>query len=202
MRGELTRDIGKDQWIYRYGGALRCNRCRRHMAGTTAYDGACACGGLIENGPTFEYRFKPGTPAAGVLAVAKALETHRLFGGKLNYEYLSRSKQLKALGWEIGTRGGYSSSVSSVYGSAALRRAYTEGEDEPEQPRQRQSGRQLWGVFESESVPGEFYVKNFYNYLSYRDTFDKALRVAWTKAEVRRMVLDTARANGGEVVDV
>lgn len=27
---------------------LRCNRCHRPMPGTTAYDGACACGGLIE----------------------------------------------------------------------------------------------------------------------------------------------------------
>lgn len=27
---------------------LRCNRCHRPMAGTTAYDGACECGGLIE----------------------------------------------------------------------------------------------------------------------------------------------------------
>lgn len=27
---------------------LRCNRCHRSMAGTTACDGACACGGLIE----------------------------------------------------------------------------------------------------------------------------------------------------------
>ena len=28
--------------------AMRCNKCGRAMAGTTAYDGACACGGLIE----------------------------------------------------------------------------------------------------------------------------------------------------------
>ena len=27
---------------------LRCGRCHRPMLGTTAYDGACACGGLIE----------------------------------------------------------------------------------------------------------------------------------------------------------
>lgn len=27
---------------------LRCNRCHRIMRGTTAYDGACSCGGLIE----------------------------------------------------------------------------------------------------------------------------------------------------------
>lgn len=26
---------------------MRCNRCGRLMEGTTAYDGACACGGLI-----------------------------------------------------------------------------------------------------------------------------------------------------------
>lgn len=26
----------------------RCNRCKRPMKGTTAYDGACECGGLIE----------------------------------------------------------------------------------------------------------------------------------------------------------
>jgi hypothetical protein len=26
----------------------RCNQCHRPMKGTTAYDGACACGGLIE----------------------------------------------------------------------------------------------------------------------------------------------------------
>jgi hypothetical protein len=30
---------------------MRCNRCHRCMAGTTAYDGACACGGLIEATP-------------------------------------------------------------------------------------------------------------------------------------------------------
>lgn len=28
---------------------FRCNRCKRPMRGTTAYDGACACGGLIES---------------------------------------------------------------------------------------------------------------------------------------------------------
>jgi hypothetical protein len=35
------------QWrkLYR---PLRCNRCHRPMKGTTAYDGACECGGLIE----------------------------------------------------------------------------------------------------------------------------------------------------------
>ena len=27
---------------------FRCNRCHRSMRGSTAYDGACACGGLIE----------------------------------------------------------------------------------------------------------------------------------------------------------
>ena len=30
---------------------LRCNRCHRPMKGTTAYDGACGCGGLIEAAP-------------------------------------------------------------------------------------------------------------------------------------------------------
>lgn len=30
----------------------RCNRCHRPMKGTTAYDGACICGGLIEAVPT------------------------------------------------------------------------------------------------------------------------------------------------------
>ncbi len=30
-------------------GAMKCNRCNRSMKGTTAYDGACACGGLIAN---------------------------------------------------------------------------------------------------------------------------------------------------------
>lgn len=28
--------------------AGKCNKCGRPMAGTTAYDGACECGGLIE----------------------------------------------------------------------------------------------------------------------------------------------------------
>ena len=28
--------------------SLRCNRCHRPMQGTTAYDGACECGGLVE----------------------------------------------------------------------------------------------------------------------------------------------------------
>lgn len=31
--------------------AMRCNRCHRPMSGTTAYDGACECGGLIEAAP-------------------------------------------------------------------------------------------------------------------------------------------------------
>jgi hypothetical protein len=26
----------------------RCNKCHKPMKGSTAYDGACACGGLIE----------------------------------------------------------------------------------------------------------------------------------------------------------
>jgi hypothetical protein len=30
---------------------LRCNRCHRPMAGTDCWDGACACGGLIEAVP-------------------------------------------------------------------------------------------------------------------------------------------------------
>jgi hypothetical protein len=29
----------------------RCNRCHRAMKGSTAYDGACGCGGLIEAVP-------------------------------------------------------------------------------------------------------------------------------------------------------
>lgn len=32
----------------------RCNRCHRPMKGTTAYDGACECGGLIEAAPPEE----------------------------------------------------------------------------------------------------------------------------------------------------
>ena len=31
---------------------MRCNKCHRSMRGTTAYDGACACSGLIETTPT------------------------------------------------------------------------------------------------------------------------------------------------------
>jgi hypothetical protein len=31
--------------------ALRCNRCHRPMLGSSAYDGACSCGGLIELDP-------------------------------------------------------------------------------------------------------------------------------------------------------
>lgn len=27
---------------------MRCNICKRQIAGTTAYDGSCECGGLIE----------------------------------------------------------------------------------------------------------------------------------------------------------
>ena len=30
---------------------MRCNRCHRPMKGTTAYDGSCECGGLIEVDP-------------------------------------------------------------------------------------------------------------------------------------------------------
>jgi len=32
--------------------AMRCNRCHRPMPGTTAYDGTCECGGLIELSPS------------------------------------------------------------------------------------------------------------------------------------------------------
>ena len=32
---------------------FRCNKCHRAMNGTTAYDGACWCGGLIEVDPTW-----------------------------------------------------------------------------------------------------------------------------------------------------
>lgn len=35
--------------------AMRCNRCHRPMRGTTAYDGACECGGLIEADPAPEH---------------------------------------------------------------------------------------------------------------------------------------------------
>jgi hypothetical protein len=42
---------------------LRCNRCHRPMPGTTAYDGACACGGLIENAPADDGACPPPTPA-------------------------------------------------------------------------------------------------------------------------------------------
>ena len=38
---------------------LRCNRCHRPMKGTTGYDGACACGGLIETIPMINETF-PG----------------------------------------------------------------------------------------------------------------------------------------------
>lgn len=31
--------------------SMRCNRCHRPMLGTTAYDGSCECGGLIEATP-------------------------------------------------------------------------------------------------------------------------------------------------------
>lgn len=34
--------------------ALICNRCRRPMRGSTAYDGACRCGGLITVKPRRE----------------------------------------------------------------------------------------------------------------------------------------------------
>lgn len=42
----------------------RCNRCHRPMTGSTAYDGACACGGLIEAVRTPE-RSAPRAPARG-----------------------------------------------------------------------------------------------------------------------------------------
>ena len=36
-------------WLYQdERSAMRCNRCHKPMKGTTAYDGACSCGGLIE----------------------------------------------------------------------------------------------------------------------------------------------------------
>ena len=36
---------------------LRCAKCHRPMKGTTAYDGACACGGLIEVGESVPHWF-------------------------------------------------------------------------------------------------------------------------------------------------
>jgi hypothetical protein len=53
---------------------LRCNRCHRPMVGTTAYDGACACGGLIEVDP------KSRAHADG----QKAGRADRLIGGEPN----------------------------------------------------------------------------------------------------------------------
>lgn len=41
---EIAKTLGILQW-------KRCNRCHRPMTGTTAYDGACECGGLIEAAP-------------------------------------------------------------------------------------------------------------------------------------------------------
>jgi hypothetical protein len=35
--------------------APRCNRCHRPMPGTTACDGACSCGGLIEETPARDH---------------------------------------------------------------------------------------------------------------------------------------------------
>lgn len=38
--------------------AKRCNRCHRTMKGTTAYDGACPCGGLIEAADCIDGHFR------------------------------------------------------------------------------------------------------------------------------------------------
>lgn len=55
-----ARKIERRAWLLAHvaegraqlGAGLRCNKCHRPMAGTTAYDGACGCGGLIERAPT------------------------------------------------------------------------------------------------------------------------------------------------------
>ena len=41
--------------------AMRCGKCHRLMVGSTAYDGACECGGLIERCEVYPYRPPNGT---------------------------------------------------------------------------------------------------------------------------------------------
>ncbi len=44
---------------------LRCNKCHRPMQGTTAYGGACACGGLIEQVACPVCNCQPGDDPCG-----------------------------------------------------------------------------------------------------------------------------------------
>lgn len=52
--------------------ALMCNRCYRPMKGSTAYDGACECGGLITVAKTRESneRLESACKTVGRLTVA------------------------------------------------------------------------------------------------------------------------------------
>lgn len=60
------------------GAAMRCNRCHRPMEGTTAYDGACECGGLIEAAPNphaqVDYDRVAMTVASRIAARARCAE--------------------------------------------------------------------------------------------------------------------------------
>jgi hypothetical protein len=43
---DVEAELGCQEYKY------RCNKCHRPMKGTTAYDGACKCGGFIEADPS------------------------------------------------------------------------------------------------------------------------------------------------------
>jgi hypothetical protein len=46
--GDVGQKIDGDVLLEQFATGKQCNRCHRPMIGMTAYDGACACGGLIE----------------------------------------------------------------------------------------------------------------------------------------------------------
>jgi len=53
----------------------RCNRCHRPMGGSTAYDGACKCGGLIEVAPPLD---RPRCPECRVRFATRFEVAHHI----------------------------------------------------------------------------------------------------------------------------
>lgn len=58
---------------------MRCNKCHRPMKGSTSYDGACECGGLIELTPlTKAEAFEAMLAATNAEAYIEAYQAHYL----------------------------------------------------------------------------------------------------------------------------
>lgn len=71
----------------------RCNKCHRDMPGTTAHDGACACGGLIEAKPEeklvqvetkVETPLDPDKPSVNGAGIQYVLSNDKFYKGQYN----------------------------------------------------------------------------------------------------------------------